>query len=164
LKTLFKDINLKFAVISCLNEFGLYIDEAEKIKLNLYGRNSFDKLSYDDIVPEVNTYYKGLEIDKSDLEKVIQFNPSTSNTCYNLLVKEWSGEDDIFDIKSLDGIENLISMEIFNPYGLMNYNVDIKALLKCKNLKIVHQKFIPQTNSIKSVVEKLRIKGIEIVE
>ena len=163
MKALFKDINLKFAVISCLNELNLYIDEAEKIKFAQYDKPSFEELSYDDIVPAVNNYYKNLEINEEDLEKIAEFNPSASNQCYNLLVKEWSGEDDIFDIKSLDGIENLPNLKIFNPFGLLDYKVDIKALLKCKKLKTVYQKFIPQTEAVKKIIEKLKEKGVELV-
>lgn len=160
---MFKDINLKFAIISCLNNEGFYINEAKNIKLKASNKLFFQRLSYDDIVPEVYIYYKDLEIEPDNLGIIKEFNPSASNECYNFLVKEWSGEDDIFNIKSLNGIEYLSNLTTFKPYGLLDYNVDIKALLKCKNLKTVHQEFIPKTDTNKKVIEKLKEKGVLLI-
>jgi hypothetical protein len=159
---MFRDIHLKFAVLSCLNEKGLYIDEATQIKMGLYRKRAFVQLGYDEIVPEVYEYFEQLKIDESKLELITEFNPSASNACYNLLVKEWSGEDDIFDIRTLDGIESLKNMSVFNPMGLMETEIDISALLRCKNLKIVYRNFLPDSESVHSVIEKLKMKGLQI--
>jgi hypothetical protein len=157
---MFKDINFKFAVISCLNEKGLYVDEPTQIKLALYGKRNFAQLDYDDIVPEIHDYYKQLPLAKSNLDLITEFNPSASNACYNLLVKEWSGEDNIFDIRSLDGIENLENLSVFNPLGLMEPNIDISALLKCKKLKTVYSDYLPDSHSAQATIEKLKMSGI----
>ncbi|MCE3229983.1 MAG: uncharacterized protein K0S32_4534 [Bacteroidetes bacterium] len=160
----FKDINLKFAIISCLNEKELYIDEAEQIKMKAYYKRSFQQLDYDDIVPEVYNYYKEVIVDDSELKLIFEFNPSASNTCYNLLVKEWSGEDDIFDMTSLDGIESLENMSVFNPLGLMDNEINITALTKCKKLSVVHSEFLPRTGHVEEILSALKANGVRVIE
>jgi hypothetical protein len=157
------DINLKFAIVSCLNELGLYIDEADEIKMNAFDDPDFDELGYDDIVPQVYDYYKNLQIKPEDIEKITTFDATASSECYNFLVKEWSGEDDIFDITSLNGIEQLSNLEIFKPFGLLEYDVNIEALLLCKKLKTIHTQFIPDTTENKIILDEFRNRGGEVI-
>lgn len=161
---LYKDINFKIAIISCLHKNSYYITEANNIRLIANKKLKYQSLLYDDIVPEVFEFYKNVDIDSESLNTITEFNPSASNHCYNLLVKEWSGEDDIFNIKSLDGIENLTMMETFNPFGLLDFDIDIQALLNCKKLHTLYQKFIPNTEYTKQIVRQLSINGVKIIE
>lgn len=159
---MFKDINLKLAIISCLTEKGLFIEEANDLKMKAIDKRSFQNLDYDDVIPDVYDFYKNIKI-KDELARITKFNPSASNICYNLIVKEWSGEDDIFDIQSLEGIENLNEMELFAPFGLLDYNIDISALLKCNKLETVNTEFIPKTLSTRGVLEKLNKRGVRVI-
>ncbi len=157
------NFNLKLSIIACLNERGLYFEAAELIKNELYGTLAFNNLDYDAIIPEIKRYYQKLELEQNHLDSIIEFNPSASNKCYNLLVKEWNGEDDIFDLKSLSGIEMLSNLKVFNPFGLLHQDIDLSALLLCQNLKFVHTEFIPENCYTNEILEKLKSIGIELI-
>lgn len=160
----FEDKNLKLALISCLTESnGLYLDEIKKLRDQAHERRFFHELELDDFLPNILEYYSNLDINQESLNLIMEFNPSSSNISYNLLVKEWSGEDDIFDIKSLDGIELLSNLAVFRPFGLLDWDVDIKALLKCKSLKTVYKEFLPDTIEVNLVVAKLLENGVELI-
>lgn len=161
---MYKDINLKFALISCLNEQDLLIEDAEAVRDTVYDTQVFQRLGYDDIVPKMKRHYEKLKLDPELLGKITEFNPYGASSCYNLLVKEWSGEDDIFDIVSLDGIEFLPNLKIFNPGGLLDYRLNADALLRCEKLEIVHAHYLRDTENGEEIIQKLKEKGIEIVE
>lgn len=158
----YRDFNFKLSIISCLNELGVHFDEAEKIRAKAMSTVGFRELAYDAILFEVSDYYERLSLEDHDLARIKVYAPTASSSCYNLLVKEWSGEDDIFNIQSLNGIEYLINLEVFKPFGLLDYNVDIKALCLCKKLKVIYSEFIPVTRVNDNVLNSLSIKGIEI--
>lgn len=155
-------VNFKLAVISCLIQLGVDFSEAEQIRSKAYGTRIFDKLGYDEVLDDVLSYYNNLNLDALDLQKITHFNPTLSSSCYTNIVKEWSGEDDIFNLKTVSGIELLPNLKEFCPFGMLEFDVDISALLLCKRLKIVHSEFIPSNSSTNSVLRELEQRGVVI--
>jgi len=160
--SLLKDINLKFAIIATLNKEGYYIEEAEKLKKTKSYSREYREAPFHSVIKEVYEYYLNLEIEENILNLITTFNPRGTENCYNLILKEWDGEDDTFDIKSLEGIELLTSMSTFGPY-ILRESVDISALLKCSALKYIKQDSIPVNDHTKEVVELLVTKGVKLI-
>ncbi len=157
----FDDIHLKLGIISCLTDFGYYIDEAEKLKHRKSYSREYQELSYSSMLPEVFAYYRDLDIPQEFLDKILVFSPGAG--CYNLLVKEWDGEGDEFEIVNLNGIQYLRNMIEFDGQMLSETMADISKLLECPNLKRVYNIHFADNKEIAEVLCQLKTKGVEVI-
>lgn len=113
----FKDLNFKISVIGALHELGHYCEEVENIK----GDNTDWDQDYKPI-PKVLEFYKNLEIDQKYLEEIETLQPDGGDLCYQYLFNVWDGEDNQFDISSIEGIENLTNLKSFEPISMISEN------------------------------------------
>lgn len=152
----FKDLNFKISVTGALHDLGYYNEEAKKIKDE---NSDWDQ---DNIpIPAVVEYYKNLNIDPKHLAEIESFQPDGGDLCYQYLFKVWDGEDNQFDISSIEGIENLTNLKSFEPISMVNENgLDYSPLLLCENLETVSSEFINDDET--EILKKLQDKGIEI--
>lgn len=160
----FDKINVKLAIIACLNELGLYKDEADQVLKAAKYTRAYRRAYFGSVVPQVLDYYTKLEIPQEHLDQIIEFNAATYMEPYGNVIYDWGGEEEYFDItKNLKGIEQLHKMEVFNGSDILKESPDISALLKCPSLKkVILGNDLDLDEKAEKVIEKLREKGIEV--
>jgi len=125
----FADFNFKLAVIQVL----MYEKELLKPAFDIfefakrYREREIDVNSEGyDIIPEVREYFEKLEIDKKYAGELTEIIQDGGNDIYMNMIAFWSGEDDVFNIRSfkdVDHFKNLKKMELF-------YDENIDAIRK----------------------------------
>lgn len=115
----FKDFNFKLAVIQVLMyEKELLrpaFDIFEFAKRHRAREIDVDKEGYD-IIPEVKEYFEKLEIDRKYANEITEIIQDGDNDIYMNMIAFWSGEDDVFNIRSFEDVvhfRNLKKIELF---------------------------------------------------
>ena len=154
---MFKDINFKLAVISALMEEGHFEKEAKKLKAaHLSTAEAYVPIK------EVMAYYESLTLSEKLLATVTTLSPDGGDLAYVYAMSEWDGEDDTFEIHSLEGIEQLVNLEEFTPISMMGNGVDYTPILACKKLKNVDMTYAKDDKANKAVKAALEKRGVEI--
>ncbi|MCP4180705.1 MAG: hypothetical protein GY756_23340 [bacterium] len=109
----FKDFNFKLAVLEIL----MYEKELIKPKFDLYEfveRYSEREIDIEDegydFIPEVNEYFKNLQIDKKFASQIIEIDQD-GNEIHSQLICFWNGEDDRFNIQSAEDAEKFSNLK-----------------------------------------------------
>ena len=162
----FNKVNVKLAIIACLNELGLYKEEADQVLNTATYTRAYRRAYFGSVVPQVLDYYTKLEIPQEHLDLIIEFKADVTMEPYGNVIYDWGGEEEYFYItKNLKGMEQLHKMEIFNGSEILAESPDISALLKCKSLKkVILGDNMDLDEKAEEVIEKLREKGIEVDE
>lgn len=115
----FTDFNFKLAVIQVL----MYEKELLKPAFDIFEfakRHREREIDINsegyDIIPEVKEYFEKLEIDKKYTEEITEIIQDGGNDIYMNMIAFWSGEDDVFNIRSFEDtvhFKNLKKMELF---------------------------------------------------
>jgi len=154
----FKDLNFKICVIGALHNLGYYNEEAEKIQ----NENSDWDEDYKPI-PAVLEFYKKLDINPEYLLKIESLYPDGGDLCYDYLFNVWDGEDNQFDISSIEGIENLKNLKIYAPISMISIKgIDYSPLLHCEKLETVSTDFIKKNQKKEKVLKQLENRGVKI--
>jgi hypothetical protein len=106
-KLIFNDFNFKLAVVQVL----MYEKELLKPTFNIYEfaelftdrKINIDEEGYSTI-PEIKKYFEQLEIDKSLADEVVEIYQDGGNDIYMNMICFWDGEDDVFNIRSVEDI------------------------------------------------------------
>ncbi|WP_414049558.1 DUF6892 domain-containing protein [Macrococcus animalis] len=118
---MFKDFNFKLAVVNTL--YGL--DENisfkevldEKIKLYTANYEWYESETFTPI-PALKDYIEKLDIPQAELDLIESIDIETADGLYMELIPDWDGEDDIYEIKSVEGFEKLSNLKHFEiAYG-----------------------------------------------
>lgn len=101
----FKDINFKLAVINEL----MYVQELLEPKFDIFEfAESYKKRKIDtdeegyDIIPEALEYFKNLQLSAELLQKIERLSQDGGDDVYMNIIPYWDGEDDVFNIKSVE--------------------------------------------------------------
>lgn len=115
----FKDLNFKLAVINELMyeqeiltpalETANFLAKARKISTE-EANNVVEAEGYE-VIPEVLTYFKNLEITADMVEGIKEIYIDGGNEIYLQIIPFWDGEDDIFNIKSADDVSLLPNLK-----------------------------------------------------
>nr|ADH04650.1 unknown [Chondromyces crocatus] len=141
-------------------EDGHFVEEAEALH-DAHAESAEDYKA----IQEVMAFYEKLEIPPDLLATITSLVPDGGDLAYMHAVSVWDGEDDLFDITSLDGIEHLINLEVFAPIAMIGEGgIDYTPLLGCKKLKRVDVSFASEGEKNESVKEALEKRGVEIEE
>ena len=155
----FKDINFKISIIGALHDLGHYDTEAKAIHERYYNASDF---SYKPI-PEVLAFYQDLVIPQEILDKIEHLIPDGGDLCYVYLMHNWDGEDEQFDINSIEGIELLSNLQSFDPIRMINLEgIDYSPLLACKKLESVNPEFAAENPENDKVLAELESRGVEV--
>jgi len=155
---MFKDFNLKLAVLSELMEGGHYVVEAERLRSD-HGEGAEDYRP----IPEVITFYRSITIPDELLATVTKLSPDGGDLAYLNAMNVWDGEDNQFDISSLEGIEKLVNLTEFTPIAMIAEDgIDYTPLLGCPKLKLADMSFASSDAKNEAVEEKLSSRGVEI--
>ncbi len=154
----FKDLNFKISVIGALHNLGYYNEEALEIQ-----QANADWGRDDEPIPAVLNFYKNLDIDSDFLHEIEFLYPDGGDLCYEYLFNVWDGEDNQCDISSIEGVENLPNLKIFDPISMISdKGIDFSPLLKCKKLETLSSEFMLQNLENKKILKLLKNKGVEI--
>ncbi|MEU0991233.1 DUF6892 domain-containing protein [Streptomyces sp. NPDC005953] len=113
--TTFTDFNFKLLVVEQL----MYSDETLTPKFHLAERLGVDNpfgyavekdLAYT-VLPEARTFFEALEISDELLASVEVLIADGGNEVYNECAPMWDGEDDLFDVRSLDDLALLPNLK-----------------------------------------------------
>lgn len=129
----FRDFNFKLAVIQVL----MYEKELIKPAFDIFefakryrGREiDVDKEGYD-IIPEVREYFEKLEIDKKYAGEITEIIQDGGNDIYMNMIAFWSGEDDVFNIRSFEDtvhFKNLKKVELFYDENIDAIREELRA-------------------------------------
>ena len=113
----FKDFGFKLAVINQLMyeegiitpqfEVGAYIEKQRFLKKGEGAQLLDDQymLGKEKIIPEAKEYFENLKISKSMVQDITELFSDGGDRIYHEIFPFWSGEDDIFDVKSATDIK-----------------------------------------------------------
>ncbi|WBU88287.1 leucine-rich repeat domain-containing protein [Cellulophaga omnivescoria] len=131
------DFNFKLMVINKL----MYVDEVlyPKFNVHFFAKNYKDrKIDIEEegyaIIPEVAAYFKKLPIPATLLLDIVELLPDGGDEIYAQLIPFWSGEDDSFDVKSIEDIKFLPSLETTNS---LHFSEELVAQLEAKNINVI---------------------------
>ena len=154
----FQDFHFKLSVISALHDLGYYVAEVEEIKA---ANKDWDQ-NYQPI-PAVLDYYRNLVIDPEYLAEIDAIQPDGGDLCYFYIFNVWDGEDNQFDITSIEGIEQLANLELFDPFSMIaEEGLDYTPLLACHKLQKVAAAYIKQDVHSENILRQLQNRGVEI--
>lgn len=107
---MFKDFNFKLVVIEALlDQEPLFLKELTDSK-DKY-TNNFEWYSGAGPIVEIRNYLEELTLEKSDLEKIECLCFDGGNEIYHILKPDWDGEDSLFDVRSVEGFQNLTNLK-----------------------------------------------------
>jgi hypothetical protein len=166
----FKDLNFKLSVISALMEEGHFVDEVSQIKEE-FKDGAEDYLA----IEQVMTYYASLVLSDELLATITTLQPDGGDLAYFYATTMWDGEDDQFDIHSIEGIERLVNLETFAPIAMIScpsaYNpqntaedgIDFTPLLGCPKLKKVDTAMARKGSPSDDVARILTARGVSLM-
>jgi len=115
----FPDYGFKLVVLDELLENGSFVKELETLKstpeiaLKIQGWG--DEESFGETIPEMDAFFRAVEITEDDLLKITSLCFDGGNAIYHLIRPFWDGEDGSFDVLSVDGFEQLKNLQsVFN--------------------------------------------------
>jgi hypothetical protein len=108
----FPDYGFKLAVLDVLLESGSFIEALEDLKSQPHIANRLSgDVAYGETITEMDHFFRAVELTQEDLLQVKELCFDGGNEIYHLITPFWSGEDDQFDILSVDGFEALANLE-----------------------------------------------------
>ena len=107
---LFEDFNFKLIVIDSLLSFKPRFENQLGELKEKYVEN-YEWCSCKGVINEIVEFFENVNISQDDLDKVEDLCFDGGNEVYFLLQPDWDGEDDIFDIASVKGFENLKNLK-----------------------------------------------------
>lgn len=131
--------NLKLVTISLLIEARvLEYDEAlcETTVEKIEDDEELSDDMYGAPIPELVDYFAQLDI-TAQLDQVRQLSLDGGRAIYQLATYFWDGEDEVFDITSLEGIETLVNLESIQFDHMVSGSISLKPLASLKKLRQV---------------------------
>ena len=158
----FKDNNFKLSVISSLLQQGELKDELQVV-LDKYHTDEY--WGYEPI-PEILNFFNSLEISQEMLDKIEIFSPDDGDDIYFHLIPHWEGEDERFDITSIEDIVFLRNLKEVHLYSMTaNKCLNLAPLLQLPNLTnvTVEDYFYEDTDENKKVIDELTFRGVKML-
>jgi hypothetical protein len=147
-------LNLKLVVLNELILQGYFKSEIDSLR-NRYWK--WDNYTHEPI-PEILHFCKNVEIKEEHLNLIRTITFDGGNDIYHLLIPNWDGEDDQFDIEDISGLRRLKNLEeivVISMVAVQDYSV----LSELDNLRLVHW---AQVLNNHETVNQLRQKGVAV--
>jgi hypothetical protein len=129
----FQDFNFKLAVVQVLM-YEKYLLKPEFDVHQFVERYTAREIDVDaegyHIIPEVKEYFERLEIDQKYAGEITEIYQDGGNDVYMHICPFWSGESDIFNIKSFEDVDqfrNLKKMTLFYDENMEQIQRDLQA-------------------------------------
>lgn len=141
-------------IIDRLMELGHFTKEVSALKDKYWKWDDYR----DDPIPELEHYFRQLEIQDTDLEQITTLEFDGGLEIYQTLIPNWDGEDGQFDIGNIEDITCLKKLQRINVISMITTTA-IAPLLLLPDLKQVSWHEIAK-DELKA--QQLREKGIEV--
>ncbi|MCJ7842809.1 ybaK/ebsC family protein [Lederbergia sp. NSJ-179] len=107
---IFKDFNFKLVVIEALlDQDPRFLKELNDLKDKYV--DDFEWYVGGEPIAEIRDYLEELILEKDDLEKVEHLLFDGGHEIYHILKPDWDGEDDLFEIVSVEGFQYLKNLK-----------------------------------------------------
>lgn len=150
--TKFKSLNFKLAVINSLRELGNFEEEFEELIEKYWNEDDFSNKP----ITEILNFCKELELPKSYLKYVKQISFDGGSTLYQDIIPNWDGEDNYFDVDTIEDVLHLPNLETFVEISMLSIS-DYSPLLKLKKLRQAYH-----LNCSDEFLQLLVEKGVDV--
>ena len=132
------DFNFKLMVVNQL----MYVDEVllPKFEVREFAENysgraiNIEEEGYNEI-PEVRTYFEQLKIPMELLIDIKELKPDGGDHIYGELIPFWDGEDEHFDVQSIEDVKYLPNLKATNT---MNFSKELVKELRSRKIKVAN--------------------------
>jgi hypothetical protein len=152
----FKSPGFRLTVINELLDLGHFADEFEAAQA------SADEVEDYEIDPRVQEFVDGLALTEELLAQVVKIGPDGGDEIYAGLVPVWDGEDDRFDIDTLDDLRLLPNLERVSLYCMVSEGLDLTPLRDVATL--THANINLSNSWVKNwtVLDELSARGVKV--
>jgi len=126
----FKSFNFKLAVINELLKVGHFKKEIDQLKSKYWSSDNED----DTPIAEILNFFKELKLSNKVLQEVRSLKIDVGNEIYTLLIPNWDGELELFDIDTIEDVVLLPNLEEYLELSMANVK-NHNILLELKLLK-----------------------------
>ena len=124
----FTDFNFKLIVVDALlDKNPVFEQELQNLKekyTNDYWNWSEEEFEEKEgLIPEMFEYFANLKLEQNDLAKITALCFDGGNEIYFYLCPDWDGENDLFDVTSVDGFEKLPNLNEVEYISMANEDV-----------------------------------------
>ncbi|QJX80117.1 DUF6892 domain-containing protein [Priestia megaterium] len=107
---LFTDFNFKLIVIEeLLDKNPLFLNKLKELEAKY--NNNYEWYSDAEPIVQILDYLKSLKLETSDLEKIEYLCFDGGNEIYGIIKPDWDGEDELFDVTSVEGFQHLKNLK-----------------------------------------------------
>ncbi len=152
----FKSAGFHLTVINELLDLGHFADAFEE------AQESSDKVEDYEIDPRVQKFVDGLVLTEELLEQVVKIGPDGGDEIYAALVPVWDGEDDRFDIGTLDDLHLLPNLERVSLYAMVSEGIDLTPLRDVATLTHVNINLSKGWAKGWNVLDELAARGVVV--
>lgn len=152
----FKSAGLRLTVINELLDLGYFADGFEE------AQESAEKVEDYDTDPRVQKFLDGIVLTEELLAQVVKIGPDGGDAIYAGLVPVWDGEDDRFDIGSLEDVYLLPNLERVSLFAMVSEGIDLGPLRDVPGLKHVHVNLAKSWVQRWDVLDELAARGASV--
>ena len=117
----FPDHNFMLVVLDQLLEVGSFAPDLERLKRTPELQALFSgESNYGETIPQADEFFRNVQLTHEDLAQVTEIWFDGGNDIYHLIRPFWSGTDDDFDVKSVDGFERLTNLRIVHHHAMIS--------------------------------------------
>lgn len=119
---LFEDYNFKLAVIDALlDKKTSFSDELETLKKKYC--DTFEIYEDESPIEEIAQQFEILKIEDNDLNQVTEICFDGGNEIYFYICPDWDGEDDYFEINSIEGYKKLKKLKAVTYISMLDEDI-----------------------------------------
>lgn len=152
----FKSPGFRLTVLNELFDLGYFADELEAARENAHEVEDYE------IDPRVQKFLDGIALTEQHLAQIVKISPDGGDEVYAALVPEWDGEDDRFDVDSLEDVRLLPNLARVSLYSMVGKGIDLAPLRDVPKLEHVHVNLPVDWVKSRSVLDELANRGVQV--
>lgn len=152
----FKSPAFRLTVINELLDLGHFADGFEEAQENA------DEVEEYEIDARVQKFVDEIALTEELLGQVVKIAPDGGDEIYAGLVPVWDGEDDLFDIETLEDLRLLPNLERVSLYSMVSEGIDLTPLRDVATLTHVNINLSKGWVKGWDVLDELAARGVEV--
>ncbi len=154
----FKSPGFRLTVLNELFDLGHFADELEE------AQESADEVEEYETDARVQKFLDGIALTEELLAQLVKIGPDGGDEIYAGLVPVWDGEDDRFDIDSLEDVRLLPNLERVSLYSMVSEGIDLAPLRDVAKLEVVNINLPESWVKGWEVLDELAARGVEVTQ
>ena len=154
----FKSPGFRLTVLNELFDLGHFADELEE------AQGSADEVEDYETDARVQKFLDGIALTEELLAQVVKLGPDGGDEVYAALVPVWDGEDDRFDIDSLEDVRLLPNLERVSLYSMVSEGIDLAPLRAVPKLAVVNINLPKDWVKGWEVLDELAARGVAVTQ